>query len=302
MRVTSETERVSVLRIKSEIVRAAGEYLREEGFIEILPVLLSRITDPLHHETYGGAIDYYGVPYQLTKSMILQKQIALRSLPRIFCFSPNVRMEPAERAASGRYLAEFVQLDLEVRDATRDEIMALGEGLVVRVLQMAVDRCASDLDRLGRRLTVPERPFRRVTYAEAAEAHGEPFDDALSRSLEAPAWVIDFPRRIREFYDREDPRRPEILLDMDLIYPEGFGEALSGGEREFELERILDRLARDGLRVNAYEAYLERVRGGIPASAGFGIGVERLTRFVAGLERIEDARLFPKRPGDTDAV
>jgi asparaginyl-tRNA synthetase len=141
-----------------------------------------------------------------------------------------------------------------------------------------------------------------VTYAEAAEAHGEPFDDALSRSLEAPAWVIDFPRRIREFYDREDPRRPEILLDMDLIYPEGFGEALSGGEREFELERILDRLARDGLRVNAYEAYLERVRGGIPASAGFGIGVERLTRFVAGLERIEDARLFPKRPGDTDAV
>ena len=302
MRVTSETERTSVLRIKSEIVRAAGEYLREAGFIEILPVLLSRITDPLHHETYGGAIDYYGVPYRLTKSMILQKQIALRSLPRIFCFSPNVRMEPPERAASGRYLAEFVQLDLEVRGATRDEIMTLGEGLVVRVLQAVIDRCTNDLNRLGRSLTVPERPFGCVTYAEAAKVHGEPFDDALSRSLGEPAWVVDFPRRIREFYDREDPRRSEVLLDMDLVYPEGFGEALSGGEREFELERILDRLARDGLRVDAYEAYLDHVRRGIPPSAGFGIGIERLTRFVAGLERIEDARLFPKRPGDTDAV
>ncbi|MCK4682753.1 asparagine synthetase, partial [Candidatus Bipolaricaulota bacterium] len=194
MRLTSDTERVAVLRIKSEIVRAAGAYLREQGFVEILPVLLSPITDPLHHETYGGAVDYYGRPYQLTKSMILHKQIALLTVPRIFCFSPNVRMEPAERASFGRYLAEFIQLDLEVCDATRDDVMAVGEGLVVHVLRSVLERCEEELRILGRDLRVPAVPFERITFGEAAERHGEPFDDALSATLGAPAWVIDFPR------------------------------------------------------------------------------------------------------------
>ncbi len=302
MRITTDTERVAVLTIKSEVVRSAGEYLRGQGFIEILPVLLSPITDPLRHETYDGKVDYYGVPYQLTKSMIFHKQIALRTVPKIFCFSPNVRMEPAERAAFGRYLAEFVQLDLEVREASRDDIMNVGEGLVVAVFEAVLASCCDELELLGRRLSVPSRPFARVTYDAAAVRFGEPFDDALSSTLDEPAWVIDFPRRVREFYDREDPDRPDVLLDMDLMYPQGYGEALSGGEREFEYDRITDRLDRDAIPAAKFTRYLEEVKRGVPRSAGFGIGVERLTRFIAGLDRIEDARLFPKVPGDVDAI
>lgn len=302
MRTTSLAERAAVLRIKSEIVASAGQYLREKGFVEILPVLLSPITDPLHHETYGGAIDFYGASYQLTKSMILHKQIALRTTPRIFCFSPNVRMEPAERASIGRYLAEFVQLDLEFREATRGDAMALGEGLLIRILTAVIEHCDDELRILGRELRIPSAPFARVAFDDAAARHGEPFDDALSGALDAPTWVVDFPRRVREFYDREDPQRPEVLLDMDLIYPEGYGEALSGGEREFEFERILDRLKRDAIPLEQFAIYLDHAKTGLPRSAGFGIGIERLTRFVAGLERIEDARLFAKTPGDTDAV
>lgn len=302
MRLTSDTERVAVLKIKSEIVRSAGEHLREQGFVEILPVLLSPITDPLHHETYGGAVDYYGRLYQLTKSMILHKQIALLTVPRIFCFSPNVRMEPAERVSFGRYLAEFVQLDLEVRDATRDDVMTIGEGLVARILRDVSRRCVVELRILGRALRVPAAPFERIPFVDAAAEHGEPFDDALSAALDAPAWVIDFPRRVREFYDREDPERPEVLLDMDLVYPEGFGEALSGGEREVEYDRVLDRLWRDGIPREQFSMYLDYVRRGLPRCAGFGIGIERLTRYVCGLDRIEDARLFAKAPADASAI
>ncbi|MCK5246409.1 asparagine synthetase [Candidatus Bipolaricaulota bacterium] len=302
MRITKDKERVAVLTIKSEIVRSAGEYLRGQGFIEILPVLLSPITDPLRHETYDGKVDYYGVPYQLTKSMIFHKQIALRTVPKIFCFSPNVRMEPAERAGVGRYLAEFVQLDLEVREASRDDIMNVGEGLVVAVFEAVLASCGEELALLGRRLSVPTRPFARVAYDDAAVRFGEPFDDALSSTLDEPAWVIDFPRRVREFYDREDPDRPDVLLDMDLMYPQGYGEALSGGEREFEHDRITDRLARDEIPTAKFARYLEEVQCGVPSSAGFGIGIERLTRFIAGLDRIEDARLFPKAPGNREAI
>jgi len=302
MRIKTDKEQVAVLTIKSEIARSAGEYLRGQQFIEILPVLLSPITDPLHHETYDGEVDFYGVPYQLTKSMIFHKQMALRTLPRIFCFSPNVRMEPAERAGIGRYLAEFVQLDLEKRDASRDDIMDLGEGLVVAVFEAVMASCSKELELLERQLSIPSRPFARIAYDDAVVRFGEAFDDALSSTLNEPAWVIDFPRRIREFYDREDPERPDVLLDMDLMYPQGYGEALSGGEREFEHDRINDRLARDDIPTAKFTRYLEEVRHGVPRSAGFGIGIERLTRFIAGLDHIEDARLFSKVPGNVDAI
>ena len=302
MRITTDKERVAVLTIKSEIVRSAGEYLRGQDFTEILPVLLSPITDPLRHETYDGQVDFYGMPYQLTKSMIFHKQMALRTLPKIFCFSPNVRMEPAERASFGRYLAEFVQLDLEMREASRDDIMELGEGLVISVFEAVLASCGDELELLGRQLAVPTRPFARFAYNDAAERFGEPFDDALSATLDSPSWVVDFPRRIREFYDREDPDRPDVLVDMDLMYPQGYGEALSGGEREFELDRIHSRLDRDGIPRAKFARYLEEVKQGVPASAGFGIGIERLTRFIAGLDSIEDARLFPKVPGDVNAI
>ncbi len=229
MRLKTDKERVAVLRIASEIVGAAGTYLRERDFVEILPVLLSPITDPLHHETYAGAVDYYGAPYQLTKSMIFHKQIALRTLPRLFCFSPNVRLEPAERASFGRYLAEFVQLDLEVREASRDEVIELGEGLVVAVLKAVAARCADELALLASGLAHSDVPFERVSYAEAAARFGEPFDDALSATLSAPAWVIDFPRRVREFYDREDPAATGC--------PPRHGPRLPGGVRRGPLRR-----------------------------------------------------------------
>lgn len=302
MRIGIDKERTAVLIIKDRIMQAGGTYLRSQGFTEILPVLLSPITDPLHHETYGGTVDYYGTPFQLTRSMILHKQLALRTLPKIFCFSPNVRMEPAERAVHGRYLAEFVQLDLEVRDASRDDVIAIAEGLVVSVLEQVVTHCRHELELLGREIGVPSAPFTRITYDEAQREFGTPFDDALSATLASPAWVIDFPRTVREFYDREDPKRIDTLLDMDLMYPEGFGEALSGGERENEFPRIVRRLEQDGIELDRFRVYLDEVERGVPASAGFGIGIERLTRFVAGLDRIEDARLFAKTPGVTGAI
>ena len=293
---------VDVLKVKDEIMHAAREYLRKEGFTEILPVILSPITDPLHHDTFDGTVSFYGSAYQLTKSMILHKQIALRTLPRIYSISPNVRMEPAERAALGRYLAEFVQLDLEVRDASRDEIMKIGEGLLVHVLTAIAERCSAELAHLGRELVIPEAPFARITFDQAEERFGEGFDDRLSASFSQPAWVIDFPRAVREFYDREDPMRPEILLDMDLLYPEGYGEALSGGEREHTLPRVIRRLEQDGIEKARFSQYLSLVEEGIPASAGFGIGIERLTRFICGLDSVEQARLFPKLPGKVGAI
>lgn len=285
------------LRVQSVILDASREFLRSQGFVEILPVIISPITDPLTDYRVRGEVECYGFKYQITKSMIFHKQIALMAHPRIFCFSPNVRIEAIDRRNSGKHLIEFVQLDLEVKEATRDEVMALGEALFSFIIQAVKERNAEDLAFFGRQLEVPTSPFPRITYQEAESKFGPDFEEKLSLFSTSPIWVLDFPLEGREFYDREDENRPGILVDMDLVYPEGFGEALSGGEREYLLDRICTRIQKKGIQLEAFAIYLEVAKRGLYPSAGFGIGIERLTRYLCGLRQIELTRLFAKLPG-----
>jgi asparaginyl-tRNA synthetase len=285
------------VKIQSRIIQFSRDFLTEKGFVEILPVIISPITDPLTDYRVRGEIECYGFKYQITKSMIFHKQISLFSLPRIFCFSPNVRIEPADRQASGKHLVEFVQLDLEMRGATREDVIELGEKLLIFIFQKVKESCRSDLEFFGRELRIPESPFKKISYDEAQKLYGQDYETLLSQKSSEPVWLLDFPAERREFYDREYAEKPGILKDMDLIYPEGYGEALSGGEREFEYEKIKKRIGQKKIDLKAYEIYLDFARKGLFPSAGFGIGVERLTRFILGLSQIIETRFFAKLPG-----
>lgn len=290
-----DERKAAILRITDVTLDAARGLLRRKGFVELLPVIIAPVTDPLRHTTSRATIRAYDQEWYLTTSMIFHKQAAVQVLDKIFCLSPNVRLEPASWGRSGRHLFEFVQLDLEVRDATRDDMLALGEHLLVRIVERIRDACSRELNTLGRDLTKLRAPFARVPYRDAEERYGKGFEERLSCEIEDPIWIVDFPAEVREFYDREDPSRPGVLLDMDLLYPEGYGEALSGGEREHEPGQILDRIRRQGLDSAVYGSLLAVAR---PPSAGFGIGIERLVRFLGGLPHVREVRLFPRVPGE----
>jgi len=296
--MTNKSEKIkTVLKIQSEIRRILSHELRKKDFIEIAPVILSPITDPLNHPTSPAKIDCYGKSYSVTQSMIFHKQIALRTLDKIFVFSPNVRIEPKERNNTGRHLFEFTQLDLEVKGAKREEIMKLCEQLLVATIKTLNETCKNELKQLKRKLIVPKTPFKQIRYKDAYEQYGEDFETIISKTHTEPVWIIDIPITCREFYDKEDLENPGYLRDMDLIYPDGYGEAVSGGEREYRYERIKTRILKKGQTLEQFKEYLKLAKNDLPASAGFGIGIERLTRFICGLNRIEETSLFPKMPG-----
>jgi asparaginyl-tRNA synthetase len=150
---------------------------------------------------------------------------------------------------------------------------------------------------LNRKVKVPATPFEQINYKDAYARYGKDFESMISQTISEPIWIINIPLEKREFYDREDPKNPGYLLDMDLIYPDGYGEALSGGEREFEYDRIKARIQKKGQYLADFKVYLHYAKNDLPRSAGFGIGIERLTRYICGLDRIEDTSLFPKIPG-----
>ena len=297
MKTKQIEKKKAVLKIQSDIRKILGEELRKKDFIEISPVILSPITDPLNHPTDPAKIECYGNSYSVTQSMIFHKQLALKTLDKIFIFSPNVRLEPIKRKETGRHLFEFTQLDLEVKDATREQVMELCEDILIILIKSIKKECGKELITLDRKLKIPSKPFKKIKYREAYKKYGEGFEDIISKTHGEPVWLTDIPLKKREFYDREDPKQPGILRDMDLIYPEGYGEAISGGEREYEFERIKTRIHQKGQTIDQFKDYIELAKNGLPPSAGFGIGIERLTRFICGLKTIEEASLFPKIPG-----
>lgn len=286
-----------VLEVSSELMSLMGQFLRQKGFIEILPVIISPITDPLNHSVFDASIEYYDGQYSLTKSMIFHKQLAVRIHPKIFSFSPNIRLETKDKRDSGRHLIEFTQLDLEMRGATRENVMSLVEEMFVYTFTKVEEKFGSLLKDINPRFSIPQTPFGHVKYLEALEEHGEDFERILSERFTEPFWLLDIPIDEREFYDKLDSNG-KTLRDMDLMYPYGFNEASSGGEREFEYERIIKRMKYKGNDFESMKWYLEEAKKGIPSSAGCGIGVERLTRFVCNLSSVEEARLFAKIPGE----
>ena len=291
----SERKRATI-RIQTRILKAISDFMHEREMPQLMPVMLSPATDPLSHSTSEAAVEYGGQKLKLTKSMILHKQIALLSIPRLYVISPNIRLEGKEEEKTGRHLIEFSQLDMEFRDFSKEDFMQFAEALVVYVLGSVKGECALELGILGRKLKVPSIPFKRYESRTLAERGGiGPAVDELSEIEREPFWVMDLER---EFYDREDGEKKGYFHNYDLVYPDGFGEALSGGEREFEHEKIVRRIKETGQDPKDFESYLGFAeKGHLQKSAGGGLGIERLVRYCAGLKDIKEVCLFPRKPG-----
>ena len=311
--LTSPTTR-SALRIQQQLLTAAREYLRSAGFAEMLPPVIGPVTDPGSRGSKQVDIDFYGHRYKLMTSAILYKQASLLAFDKIFCIAPNVRLEPLETANTSRHLAEFHQLDVEVAGASREQIVQLVEDLVVHMVRSTVAALPKEFAELGRDTDafteLLKGSFGRVTHAEAvAELRGGGHDQSpdaeldwagealLSAKSARPFFVTDYPKGSRGFYDRESAPGSGVLRNFDLIAPEGFGELCSGSERTNDYAEIVTRMRETGENPQKYRWYLDLVREGIPSSSGFGIGVERLTRYVAGLDAVWQANAFPKLPG-----
>lgn len=59
------------------------------------------------------------------------------------------------------------------------------------------------------------------------------------------------------------------------------------------------RIERDELDIDAYSCYLEFAKKGFCPSAGAGIGLERLVRFLTKSDHVADVTMFKRVPGMT---
>lgn len=297
----AELERkLCISRVTTHVLRYLTSEFVRCGFEWLLPVIFSESTDPLWPDPGASVekrieVEIYGRTVRPMMSMIVHKMVAASlAYPRLFTLSPNIRIERRERATTGMHAYEFTQLDFEVRDATSRDIMAFVEKVIQGLTGSVKKERSEELKHLGRHdcLRVPEAPFRVYDREELKERYGEEWETQLISESDEPVWITNLPR---EFYDFED-FETGTWDNYDLVLPR-YGEVLSGSRREWEYDKIVEKMERDGVRKENYKVLLKLAREGrLKPSAGAGIGIERLVGWITGARHIGETQPFPRIP------
>lgn len=303
----------STIKLLSYIARYSRENLYSKGFIELLPPMISLASDPGLRGAKKLKTKYYGETYELTSSVIMFKQASVAVYEKVFFTARNIREEPPENIWTGRHLSEFTQLDIEWAMSDLEDVIRLAEELLYTVSKIIADKHIDLIYDIGERKEpiILKPPFPRIRYDEALELArklGEPVEwgkelthkaeTKIAEYYDSPVWIIGYPVISRGFYYLPDPDDPRYNLDFNLLLPEGYGEVIDGGTREYRYPQIIERIKKLGEPLDKYEWFIELVKeGGIPPSSGWGLGLERLTRYLAGHKHVGYATIFPKLPG-----
>lgn len=295
----------AILRLRAAIVRHLRGFLDGHGFVAADPPILTPAA--AEGTTSLFAVDYFGQAAYLSQSGQLYMEALAMALSRVYAFGPTFR---AEKSKTRRHLTEFWMLEPEIAFCDFEDNLRWQEELIAATVAGVLSDAAQDLAVLGRDLAVLKRveaPFERMTYDEAlkhlgrkgfqlnwGEDFGAPHESALADLADKPVFVTHFPSALKAFYMKPDPTRPEVALAADLLAPEGYGEIIGGSQRIDDVGLLEERLRNEHLDPETYRWYVDLRRYGSVPHSGFGVGIERLTAWIGGLEHVRETIPFPR--------
>jgi asparaginyl-tRNA synthetase len=293
------------MRIRAKLLQAAREWFEKHGYTEVqVPIIITAACE-------GGStlfeVKYFDQKAYLTQSWQLYAEAVIASLGKIFTIAPSFR---AEKSRTRRHLTEYWHLEAEMPWCDLEELMKIEEELLVFICHKIAKDMEEELKTLKRNpedLLKIKKPFKRITYDEVVEIlkkEGIKFewgDDlawqqekVLAKKFDKPFFVTHYPKGVKAFYHKPDPKRPEVTLSVDLLAPEGYGEITGGGQRIHDLEELMKRIKEEKLNPKDYEWYIDLRKFGSVPHSGFGLGVERTLAWICKLDHIRDAILFPR--------
>ena len=123
---------------------------------------------------------------------------------------------------------------------------------------------------------------------------GAPDESLLSEQFDKPIMIHRWPADIKAFYMKRDQTNNQLALGVDMVAPEGYGEIIGGGQREDDIEILIDTIRHHDLPLEPFKWYLDlRKYGSVPHS-GFGLGLERTVAWICGTKHIRETIPFPR--------
>jgi asparaginyl-tRNA synthetase len=302
----------AVLKVRHTVVQAVRNFLDNDGFT----LCDSPIFTPAACEgtTTLFEVDYFdGEKAYLTQSGQLYNEATAAAFGKVYCFGPTFR---AEKSKTRRHLTEFWMVEPEMAYHTLEDVMNLAERFLSYIAAQVLEKRSEELKVLERdtsKLEAIVAPFPRVHYDDAVKIlhegfekgaleskfewggdFGAPDETYISSQYDRPVMVHHYPAAVKAFYMARDPDRPELALGVDVLAPEGYGEVIGGGERATSLEFLEEQIALHELPQEAFEWYLDLRRYGSIPHGGFGMGIERCTAWMCGIEHIRETIPFPR--------
>ena len=300
------SKQMPVIRIRHEVMRAIREYFDRAGFIATeSPILTSTSVEGT---TSLFEVDYFDDTAYLSQSGQLYLEATAMALGDVYWIGPTFR---AERSKTRKHLTEFWMAEAEMAFCDHEGNLRYQEELIRYVIERVLERCAPELETLERDTTQLERaimePFARATYDESIEIlnseghqidwgddYGAPDEEALADHFGKPVFIEKFPAKMKAFYMEPDPSNSDVVMAADLLAPEGYGEIIGGSQRIDDKDLLIRKLNEFGLPRAPYEWYIDLRRYGSVPHSGFGMGVERLVAWMAGVEHLRECIPFPR--------
>jgi len=295
----------AALRVRSEVSQAIRDFFYERDFV----LIDSPILTPAACEGTSTLFetDYFGEKAYLSQSGQLYLEPAAAALGKVYCFGPTFR---AEKSKTRRHLMEFWMVEPEVAFLEFEGLCDLAEEFVCALVARVLDRSRENLKVLERDPAPLERvapPFPRITYSEAIrllQEEGNPIrwgDDfgadeetQVAARFDRPVMVTRFPAAFKAFYMQPDPENPEVVLGLDVLAPEGYGEIIGGSQRIHDHDLLLAKIRQHELPLEAFQWYLDVRKYGAFPHSGFGMGLERFVAWMGGLQHVRETIPYPR--------
>ena len=296
---------MAILRFRHVVMGVVQQWFRENGFIEITAPVLTPL--PLYDDGTAISVTVDDQKIYLTQCVGFYLESAVHAFERVYNIGPSFR---GEESRSKRHLMEYWHIKAEVAFGDLEDIISFVESLI----SYTVEHCQSEssflIEALGTGLNIDGLavPFPRISYRDAVsklkqqgvqfefgESLGSDEEAILSSEFQTPFWVTGIPRKIEPFPYVIDQNDIEVTRTADLIASRGYGELLGVAEKITDFSMLEERMKEKGKFGNEQYDWLTELRefGCVP-HIGFGMGVERLIRWLLCIPHVRDAMPFPR--------
>ena len=299
----------TIFKVQAKVLETTRKHFIDNGFTEMnTPKLLAEATE-------GGAevfkLDYFGKEATLAQSAQFYKQMMVGVFERVFETNPTYR---AEQSATTRHMTEYITIDAEMGFIEFDDLLKFTSGLINEIIDSVWDSYADQLKKWNAHKPTLTADFPRISMADvhALYAKNNPDDysaeddlrpdeerwicEYAKKNLESEAiFVTEWPASSMKFYHRKNAENPELADRSDLLF-RGI-EIATVPMRENRYDVLIEQLqtiAGGNPEHPGFKYYLQAFQYGLPPHGGFGLGLERLTEKIIGLNNVKEATLFPR--------
>ncbi|MCL5442635.1 MAG: asparagine--tRNA ligase [Candidatus Marsarchaeota archaeon] len=296
---------IMAMKARSYIFRYARDFLDKQGFFEITPPLVTVAGGETGADLFE--VKYFDQKAYLTESSQLYSEAMIYSLEKVYSFAPSYR---AEKSRTVKHLAEYWHLEPEMAYFNNAMNMKFQEKLVSGI----ANKLAKEHPDILKFFSVePDSlikirpPFKRLSYDQAIallqekgsdKKWGDDFgveeEKLLTENEDKPIFVYNWPKEIKAFYMPVNPKDERTVLCADMLAPHGHGEIIGGSEREWRYEELVKRMKELNMNLDNYSWYIDLRKYGSVPHAGFGLGIERVIKWMLNLDHIRDAIPFPR--------